>query len=97
MKKDCFKKIVQLPVRKQAFLYLIERKESRISENAEGKKIIYEEFVMAEYLSKNEEDMSIDEQKWLFNCKVEDIDFKANHKWKYNNIFCQSCNKNQIE
>ena len=41
--------------------------------------------------------MSIDEQKWLFNCKVEDINIKANHKWKYNNIFCQSCKKNQIE
>ena len=24
---------------------------------------------MAEYLSQNEEDMSIDKQKWLFNCK----------------------------
>ena len=78
-------------------MYLIERKESRISENAKGKKIIYKEFDMAEYLSPNEEDMSIDEQKWIFNCKVEDIDIKANHKWKYNDIFCQSCNKNQIE
>ena len=96
MKKDCFKKIVKLAVRKKAFLHLIGRKESRNSKNAKGKKITYEKFVMADYLSPNEEDMSIDEQKWLFNCKVEDIDIKANHKWKYNNIFCQSCKKNQI-
>ena len=97
MKKPCFKKIVKEAVRKEAFLYLIGRKESRISENAKGKKIEYVELGMAEYLLPNEENMSIEEQKWLFSCRVEDVDVKANHKWKYNNILCSSCNKNLIE
>ena len=35
---------------------------------------------MAEYLSPNEEDMSIDDQKWLFKCRVEDVNVKANHR-----------------
>ena len=39
----------------------------------------------------------IDEQKWLFKCRVEDIDVKANHRWKYNNTVCSSCINNKIE
>ena len=97
MKKECFKKIVKEAVRKNAFIYSQERKESRISENAKGKKIVYEEFAMSEYLSPNEEDLTIEEQKWLISCRVEDIHIKSNHRWKHNNIFCQSCKKNEIE
>ena len=85
----------KLSVRKHFCSY---RKEKRVefSENAKGKKIVYEEFAMSEYLSPNEEDLTIEEQKWLFSCRVEDIDIKSNNRWKHNNIFCQSCKKNQI-
>ena len=63
-------------------MYLLTRKESRNSENAKGKKLSYTEFIMADYLNPNEEDLTIDEQKSLFKCRVEDIDVKANHRWK---------------
>ena len=62
MKKECFKKIVKEAFRNNAFLFLQERKESRISENAKGKKIVYEEFAMSEYLFPNEEDLTIEVQ-----------------------------------
>ena len=97
MKKSSFKKIVKEAVQKKAFLYLQERKESRNSDNAKGKKLSYSEFAMAEYLCPSEENFTINEQKWLFQCRVEDIDIKANHKWKHNNIFCSSCKKGIIE
>ena len=84
-------------MRKEAFLYLIRKKENLISENAKGKKTVFDEFGMAEYLSPHEENVSIEEHKWLFSCRVKDVDIKANHKWKSNNIICNSCNKNQIE
>ena len=78
-------------------MYLQKRKEGRNSENAKGKKISYNEFVMAEYLSPNEEDMSIDDQKWLFKCRVKDVNVKVIHRWKHDNIICSSCIKNEIE
>ena len=52
---------------------------------------------MAEYLCPSEEDFTKDEQKWLFQCRVEDIDIKANHQWKHNNISFSSCQKGIIE
>ena len=52
---------------------------------------------MADYLRPNEEDMTIDEQKWLIKCRTEDVDAKANHRWKYNDVFCSACMKNEIE
>ena len=67
-------------MRKEAYLYPIRRKLSRISENAKGKKIVYDEFGMAEYLSPRAENISVKEQKWLFSCRVEYVDIKANHK-----------------
>ena len=97
MKKHFYKKIVKEAVQKEAFLYLQKGKEGRNSENAKGKKITYDEFVMAEYLYPNEEGMSIDDKKWLFKCRVEDVNVKANHRWKHDNIMCSSCMKNEIE
>ena len=49
---------------------------------------------MPDYLSPNEEDLSIDEQKWIFNCRVEDIQIKGNHQWKFQDISCSSCKLN---
>ena len=49
---------------------------------------------MAEYLVSTEEDLSIEEQKWIFKCRVEDIQIKGNQRWKYENISCPSCMKN---
>ena len=97
MKKSTFKKIVKKAVHEKAFSYLQERKNSRNSDNAKGKKLIYSEFVMAEYLCPGEEGCSIDEQKWLFQCRVEDIDIKSNHQWKHKNKHCSSCKKGIIE
>ena len=97
MKKSLFKKIVKEAIQKKAFSYLLKKKEGRNSENAKGKKIIYEEFSIAEYLNPSDENLSIEDKKWLFKCRVEDIEVKGNHRWKYQDITCLSCQEGVIE
>ena len=43
---------------------------------------------MAEYLSSLEEDISINEKKWLFKCRIEDIQMSAVRKWNNENDPC---------
>ena len=59
MKREAFKKIVHI----FAFSDLINRKEGRCSDNAKGKKIKYDEYILAEYLTSHEEDLSIEDKK----------------------------------
>ena len=41
--------------------------------------------------------MSCEEKKWLFKCRTDDIDLKANFKWKYEQSSCVSCKENVAE
>ena len=41
--------------------------------------------------------MTIEEKKWMFRCRVKDIDGKGNHRWKHKNISCFSCKKNIVK
>ena len=97
LSKDKFKILVKDAVYKKAFLDLLKKKRSRQSENAKGKQIIYSEFQLQEYLSSDNEDLTIEEKKLMFKCRVEDIDIGGNHHWKYSDITCLSCKKNIIE
>ena len=94
MKKDYFKSIVKQAVEKKAFESLVERKNDRISENAKGTLIEYTEFTMAEYLGTNIEQLSIEERKWMFKCRVDDMDIKGNRRWQNEDIYCTSCSMN---
>ena len=80
MKRVFFKKIVKEAVKQKAFSYLLKKKEGRKSENAKGRNIKYEEFAMAEYLCPGDEVLSIEDKRWLFKCRVEDVDVKGNHR-----------------
>ena len=33
----------------------------------------------------------------MFQCRVEDIDFKGNKRWKYEDTSCKSCNTQEVE
>ena len=89
--------LIKEAVYKKAFTDLIIRKEGRKSDNAKGKNIKYSDFKLADYLDPDNEDLSMEEKKWMFRCRVEDIEIKGNHRWKYPNIFCFSCKKNIAE
>ena len=62
---------------------LLKRKEGRSSEHDKVKHITYDEHIMPEYLSSNEDNMSIEDKKWLFKCRDEDLDIRGNQRWKY--------------
>ena len=87
-----FKSLVKKKaVKKRSFSYLLTRKDGRNSENWNALK--YKDLYIAKYLDDNEEEISIQERYWLFNCRVNDIDIKEKHRWKYENTSCSSCHK----
>ena len=80
MKKETFRTLVNKNVHEKAFEHLVERKASQNSERAKRKLLEYNELILSEYLSSNENDISIDERKWVFKCRIEDIDINTNRK-----------------
>ena len=46
---------------------------------------------MADYLTRKETKMSIDERKWLLKCRIEDIDIISNRNWNNEDIRCNRC------
>ena len=95
--REKFKDLIKEAIREKAFCDLKKRKEDRNSENSKGKLINYDEFKMADYLTNTEEDVTIEEQKWIFKCRVEDMKIKGNQRWKYEDISCPSCMTNVEE
>ena len=51
---------------------------------------------MAPYLSASDIEMSIDEKKWLYKCRIEDIDLEANKKQNNGNIQCKYCPDTEV-
>ena len=89
MKKDKFKSIVNQKVRYGALQYLLKKKAERISENAKGKMLEYTDLEKREYLTPIDYDFSIGDKKWLFKCRLEDIDIPK--KWNNESIICRHC------
>ena len=46
---------------------------------------------MSEYLTPLDQEISINERKWLFQCRVEDIDLNTNRKWNNESPDCMNC------
>ena len=97
MSYDKYSQLLTDNIDKLAFNWLMTKKRSRTSENAKGKYLKYSELKMADYLCPSDENISIEEQKWLFKCRVDDIDVKANRRWQNDEITCLSCNTNSDE
>ena len=60
------------------FWYLVKNKDRRSSENAKGKLIPYDEYLLADHWMPNNENMFKEDEKWLRKCKVEDLDLRGN-------------------
>ena len=91
MSKDLFRKTIKSQVELKAFESLINKKESRHSEHAKGKLLKYSKLEMQGYLSASGVNISIEEKKWLFLCRIEDIDLSTNHRWKNEETLCRFC------
>ena len=61
------------------------RRLSKNSENSRGRTIIYEELAMKNYLMETDIKNSLDERKWLFKNRMDDIDIG---KFTFFFIFC---------
>ena len=86
LSKGKYKEIIKEAVYRKALSDLLQRKQSRQSERAKGKLNKYSEFQLPEYLCPNNQDLTTEEQKWLFKCRVDDVNVKGNHSWKYPDI-----------
>lgn len=86
-----FKSIVKDNAVNFAFENLIIRKEGRQSEHSKGRNIRYTHLKMADYFTSINTDLTIEDKKWMFLCRMEDIEVKANKRWKYEDILCKSC------
>ena len=61
--------------------------------NHEFKKhIFYNQLEMASYLQEIDLWYSVRERQYLFQCRMNDIDVKANRSWKYEDLTCNFCN-----
>ena len=92
-----FKNIVKSQVRLHAFKQLLDDMNKRMSEDAKGKQISYKEFDMQSYLKPTQEYISITDKKYIFKCRMNDIDVKMNRKWRYKDVTCESCDQNAQE
>ena len=72
------KNIVSKHIKEHAFIELIERKDKSVSEYVRRTLTKYEELDMQEYLLKTRMNFTLDEQKWNFKCRTNNIDLKAN-------------------
>ena len=94
MSEDKYTQLCKQNVRIAAFNYLMDKK----NKSEIRKHIKYTKLEMAEYLQEDDFCYSIREKQNLFACRMYDLDVKANRTWKYNDLFCKSCNiPNEIE
>ena len=84
-------------VKEHAFTELIQKHNGRVSEYARGRFLKYEDLEMQEYLMETDIDISLDEKKWIFKCRTNDVDLKANFQWKHENIWCHCCDEDTPE
>ena len=85
MSESVFKNICKQKLKKHAFEYLISKKNSRQKKTQAN----YANLEMAKYLQ--EDEFSIKEKQHLFQCRMDDLDVKANRNWKFENLICRSC------
>ena len=91
MSKEKYKLIANKCNLRISFQELILEKENRKSEHAKGKNIIYEELSTQTYLMDTDVSISLDERKWLFKRRTDNINIGENFKWKHEICTCISC------
>ena len=84
LSKTQFQKMVRMHIKCFTLNTLLED-----TKEGKGQKLKYEQNY---FLSP---DLTIEEKQWIFKCRSNEIDIKANKKWKHTDISCISC-KNPI-
>ena len=76
MKKTQFGKMLKKSINEKSIQYLLEKRKSK------GKEIIYSRLKMSEYLLPNNENLSIEEQQYIFSIRNRMIQIESNFKEK---------------
>ena len=92
MKEDKFKQMCKERVQSMAFEFL----QSKKGTHDKVMHIKYDSLKMAEYLRPNEFNISVKERQYIFQCRVSDIDVKANRSWKYEDTQCTACKDSTV-
>ena len=75
----------KMPLRKKLFpIFSKEKREKSLKKLKEKKSV-------TECLDSNEEDISVEERKWMFQFRFNDLDIRGKRKWKYSNLSGLSC------
>ena len=86
-----FKEIAKAAVKNKALNDLNKLKLSTEHRRKNFSQMEHKELKMANYLSENEMQLTVEDRNWIFKCKTCDIDVKANRTWKYTNLKCHIC------
>ena len=86
MSEERFKDVCKQNVKALAFEYL----NNKLKQRQNYLDVKYDNLKMATYLH---EDLgyTVKEKQNLFQCRMNDLDVKANRRWKYDDITCRSC------
>ena len=84
--EERFKNVCKQKVKNSAFEYL----NNKLKQRQNYSELQYEDLNMAKYFY---EDLGyvVKEKQNLFQCRMNDLDVKANRRWKYEDITCRSC------
>jgi hypothetical protein len=88
-----FTKLCKMQVKLKAFEYLQ-------NEKLNHEKVLhikYEKLEMAKYLTANDFEYSVESRQYLFQCRVSDIQARANRPWQHEETHCISCKDINIE
>ena len=95
MKIETFKNICKEKINKKAFEYLENKKKRH--EKVRHMKRDNLEIAACLKSSDIEEELSIRERQFLFQCRVSNIDIRANRTWKYAETHCIACKDKNIQ
>ena len=56
-----------------------------------GKHLKYEQLEIQGYFNSSNLNISVNEKKWLFKYRVEDIDLSSNSRWRNKDTFSKNC------
>ena len=87
-----FTKLCKSKVITKAFEYLQNKKLN----HDKVRHVEYKNLEMANYLKSIESEYSIENRQYLFQCRVNDIQARANRPWQHEETHCISCNHVKI-
>ena len=93
MPKNTYKKIIKNKIKKEAFSYLVKKRDER---NGKGIEILYQNLDMQTYLGSEDIDITNEERKLIFQLRTKMcFKIKTHFRNMYANTICEGCHLNE--